>query len=414
MSSTNNTIRLIITNTLSQITSKLLIVILSVAFTMFITRRFGPSIYGEYIYYLTIASTFSVISDFGISISFIKNIYKKNENYIFENYLILKLLLTIISFILPLFLFLLNSSFSKNNFVYALIASIVVAIGNYSSIIFTFIQSKNKIYLFNILDILIRFLIVIFSIIGTYIFNSIVVLFIILGFGNILYILIGKIIFREIDIKLNFENINYKIIYKLFLDSIKIGISSILLVLYFKADLYLLSLFSSNIKIGYYGLSYKIFENILMLWGFFMATIYPLLSKYYIDNKILFYKTLKYTKYLSIISGMIISVISYFLSTFIIIFISGNSYKESSDVLKIISIAIPFLFINNVFYHEYVIKNKIFHINLILLSALLINLILNIIFIPIYNIIAASYITIITELYILISYLLINILKSND
>lgn len=414
MSSTNNTIRLIITNTISQITSKLLIAVLSIVFTMFITRKFGPTIYGEYIYYLTIASTFSVLSDFGISISFIKNIYKKNEKYIFENYLFLKLLLTIVSFILPLFLFLLNSGFSNNNFIYALLASFAVAIGNFSSIIFTFIQSKQKIYLFNLLDIFIRFMIVIFSIIGTYIFDNIFVLFIVLGVGNIFYLLVGRIIIRKIDIKLNYKNICFKTIYKIFFDSFKIGISSILLVLYFKVDLYLLSLFTNSTKVGYYGLSYKIFENILMLWGFFMATIYPLLSKYYIENRQLFYKTLKYTKYLSIISGLIILVISYILSNLIINFISGNSYRESSEVLKIISIAIPFLFINNVYYHEYVIKNKIFQINFILFTALLINLTLNFLYIPIYNIIAASYITIITELYILISYLFINISKSND
>lgn len=414
MSSTNNTIRLIITNTFSQIVSKFLISILSIVFTMYVTRKFGPSIYGEYIYYLTIASTFSVISDFGISISFIKNIYKKEEESIFENYLFLKLLLTVISFILPLFLFLLNPSFSKNNLSYAFLASFVVAIGNYSSIIFTFIQSKQKIYLFNLLDILIRLLIVIFSIIGTYVFNTIVVLFIVLGIGNILYILIGKIIFSKIDIQLNFKKIEYKTIYLLFIDSFKVGVSSILLVLYFKIDLYLLSFFSNSIKVGYYGLSYKIFENIIMLWGFFMATIYPLLAKYYINNKKLFYKSLKYTKYLSIISGLIILVITNFLSQFIISFISGNSYKESSEILKIISFAIPFLFINNVFYYEYVIKNKIFQINFVLFTALLINLILNIIFLPIYNIIAASYITIITEFYILVLYLFINISKSND
>jgi len=139
-----------------------------------------------------------------------------------------------------------------------------------------------------------------------------------------------------------------------------------------------------------------------------------LLAKYYINNKKLFYKSLKYTKYLSIISGLIILVITNFLSQFIISFISGNSYKESSEILKIISFAIPFLFINNVFYYEYVIKNKIFQINFVLFTALLINLILNIIFLPIYNIIAASYITIITEFYILVLYLFINISKSND
>lgn len=91
---------------------------------------------------------------------------------------------------------------------------------------------------------------------------------------------------RIIPIKFLFEKEYIKHIFKI---SLPYGLALFLSVVYFKIDIILLSLLEvpekANISIALYGLPMKIIEVLMVLWGFYLNSILPSLSKKFTEKK---------------------------------------------------------------------------------------------------------------------------------
>jgi len=376
-------------NTLIQIAGKIATVIFSIFTVSLLTRYLGLEGYG-------------VIADFGLHLSMIKIIpkYKDDQKKIIGSYFIIRFLFVIVSGLITL-LCLLFVPYSLETKTLILIGSIGVGIGYLSGFGNAIFQSKLRVDLITYIDILGKIITIFFIYLFIQLRLNIYFIILTILIGNIAsFMLSTYYLIKRHEFSLAFDK---KIVQNLLSISIPVGITSFFALLYFKIDTLLLSFFKSSSDIAYYGVSYKIFENLLILWGFYMASAYPILSSK-INKNTEFNAFLKQCIISAIIGSSIIIVFGYVLSPFLIEIIAGKEFLVSAESLRILLFSIPVFFINNIFYHVILLRDKMWTLVGVLIGSLLFNVVINLIVIPKYSFIGTSYTTVITELFTFLFY----------
>lgn len=392
-------------NTFIQIFGKAISIILGFISVGLLTRYLGQEGFGNFTLVFVYLSFFGTLANFGLQLTMVRDLAKKDKlpKEIYGTFFWLKIFLVIFATILAIILlvFFPYSRFLKIGIV---IASIGVAIGilnTYGTVIF---QANLRLDLVTLLDVLVKIVTV-----------GCVVLFIWLGLGfySILNtILIGNlagtvlIIFllkKFIPFNLKFS---FNLVKKIIRKSIPIGFTSLFALAYFKIDTLLLSIIRGSAEVGIYGLAYKIIENLLILWGFYMATVYPLLSNLLGKKKNKeVWNLWQRSALIALASSGAIIILGFIFTPFVIQVLGGEEFKASIRVLRILLFSLPLCYINNLFYHAFLLKYKIKFPLIAIGTSAIINLILNLIFIPRFGYIAAAFNFLITQTCLLIFYL---------
>jgi O-antigen/teichoic acid export membrane protein len=190
--------------------------------------------------------------------------------------------------------------------------------------------------------------------------------------------------------------------------SLPVGITAFLSILYFKVDTMMLSLMRSPTDVGIYGLAYKVLENILLLWSLYMANVFPLLSRFHSKGQVDNYRNLvSKTLILLVTLSVVVIVTGTTFSYLIMRILGGSKFFSSMAPFKILLFAVPFLFLNNIFYNIIVSFGKTKYLIQPLVISLIVNFLLNLYAIPRYGYIGASYITVATEMITSITYVII-------
>lgn len=384
-------------NTFIQISGKTVSTLLSFISVALLTRYLGQEGFGNFSLVFVYLSFFGIIADFGLQLTMVRELAKKNKlpKEIYGTYFWLKVFLVIFSTLLAIFslLFFPYSKFLKIGIVIASFGTAVGIMNNYGTVIF---QANLRLDLVTLMDILTKVVTVGF-----------IVLFVTLGRGlySILNtILIGNlagtvmiIFFLKKFTAFTFP-FDFALAKKIISKSLPVGLISALAIFYFKIDTLILSVFRGAGEVGIYSLAYKILENLLVLWGFYMATAYPLLSNLLAKERMKDFSSLwRKSAFLAVLSAFFIIISGYFLAPLIIGILGGAEFKESITALRILLFGLPLFFLNNLFYHTFLVKEKVRLILLAIFSSLLLNLVLNLIFIPMWGYRAAAFNTIITE-----------------
>ncbi|MCX6792179.1 MAG: polysaccharide biosynthesis C-terminal domain-containing protein, partial [Candidatus Gottesmanbacteria bacterium] len=157
--------------------------------------------------------------------------------------------------------------------------------------------------------------------------------------------------------------------------------------------------------VGIYSLAYKIFENIIMLWLFYMASVYPLMSRAVKEKARLQLETLmKSSLVIAVLFSVITIAVSWIAAPLAINILGGNNFLASIAPFRILVFALPFVFINSVQYFLLLSLSKIRYIVLTLLAALAFNFIVNLLIIPVYGYLGTSVSTVVTEMITAIGY----------
>lgn len=176
-----------------------------------------------------------------------------------------------------------------------------------------------------------------------------------------------------------------------------------LTLVYFRADTLILSLFRPQNEVGIYGATYKVLEILIQFPYLFLGLVLPLLTKFFLDSRELFAKTFqKSFDFLALITVPMIAA-TVVLGEKIMIFVAGPEFALSGAVLKVIIFAAGIIYLSALFGYTIVaceMQKKM--IKFYLIDAL-ISIPLYLIFIPRYSYWAAAIITILTELFILLS-----------
>jgi O-antigen/teichoic acid export membrane protein len=241
------------------------------------------------------------------------------------------------------------------------------------------------------------------------------------AFSNLIFLLLViYFVQKEVIIHLKFL---WEYCIKIIKTALPYGISLVLQTLYLRLDIVLISILLGSTATGIYAISGRIMESLLIIGVFFGQAILPKLSA--IDDKKLSPEKNKQDKNLVLSWGieklfllaMPIIIGGLFFAKDIILLLSSTDFTSeklmvgADSLLQILLPIIILAFLNQLFSFALVGKNlqgKLLPINL---TAMSLNLVLNLIYLPIYGILAAAWSTVLCEI-IVFAWLLV-IIKNN-
>lgn len=213
------------------------------------------------------------------------------------------------------------------------------------------------------------------------------------------FIIIYLLSRKFIKFNLVFSIPNWK---KFLRESWPIGLSVIVTFIYFKADIFLLKWLSDDKAVGIYGAGYKVLENITFFPGLIMGLVMPMLSFYIMKDKKKFHSLINENFKLFIILIIPLVVITMFFAENIILLITSPEYIAAATVLRIVIFSLAFIFFGMLF-GNILVAAKLQKQQLIALSVCAIfNVTANIMLIPKYSYLATSYVSVATELLVVI------------
>ncbi|MDY0302916.1 MAG: flippase [Candidatus Moranbacteria bacterium] len=225
------------------------------------------------------------------------------------------------------------------------------------------------------------------------------------GFDAIMFSVLANTLFtfliviflsrKYVRFSLSFDWIYWK---KFFRMSFPVGISAMVTFLYFKMDTIILSILKGSEAVGIYNMAYKIIENITFFPGMMVGLILPLLSMYIFTDKQKFTKIINETAKVFFLLVVPLVIGTLFLAEDIISIIGGEDFIISANVLRILIVALAFIFFGNLFNSILIAANLQKKLMYILSFCAFFNIVLNLIFIPIYSYSGAATVSVLTEL----------------
>lgn len=385
-------------NTVALLISQIIMYGFAFLYTIYAARYLGVEGFGILSFALAFTGIFSVLADLGLSTLTTRDVSRNIElvNKYVVNIFFIKIILGLITFFLIFTTInLLNYPRETLNVVY--IISLSIIIGNFSLIIYPIYQAHLKMEyqaISQVLFSLILFLSALFAInqgFGIVKFASIYLLsnVILLIFNLAVYFLKFESI--KIDIDLKFWRYLIK-------EALPLSLSQIFSSIAFRIDAVILSLFINNIVVGWYTASYKLIEATLFIPMVISIVVLPVFSNFYVSSKksleISYQKSVKYL----IILGLPVAVGTTLLANEIINLIYGQGFSNSIIPLQILIWSIPFIFLTSIFKTFFISTNKQKLLLKIIIISMIFSIILNLILIPKFSYIGASWATVLTEL----------------
>ncbi len=443
----------VFSNTFWQVFGRLFTALVGVISIKLITSALPTNVYGMYTTLFELIGFFAIIADFGLYTICVQQMAEKKHSneHILANVLTIRLILIaltlgIASIVIPLIPKYSGTLIAKNAWLVALVTSLALCSGTISALL----QYRLKMIWFSLAQILgkVTTVSLIFYVVKTWQYPSIEVLFSrlinVAVVGNLVMLgLTYYFVSKLINIRLKVDMPYIKSLMK---NALPYGLALILNKLYFKIDVVFIQWMVGNSQAGIYAVALKIMEIIAVIPVFFMNSALPDLTDSFIKNKDRFFDIInKSFKYLNLLAApiMIGGIALAFGLTFIISspqYLSGYhckndirivsetakkameicsntsldpifagdfngkfAYMAGSDVaLKIVLIAIFFVFLNSLFGFCLVAmkkQNQLLKVNAV---CLIFNVCTNLFFIPKFGFVAAAWTTVLSEILILI------------
>ena len=187
------------------------------------------------------------------------------------------------------------------------------------------------------------------------------------------------------------------------------GLAILFQLLYYQSDQIMLRYIDSPESTSYYSIAYSVFSGIIVVpMVIFQKSIIPkLFLEFNVDKTLVWKKITLYAKYLIPI-GIIINILSLvFIDDFIKI-LFGMKYVKVVDIFYYLSFNIPIVltslcFGSYLFFEDKLMQKKLY----IMGAAAFINLVLNLLLIPYFSYYGALVSTILSNVFILVSYMLV-------
>lgn len=395
-----STIQKVAFNTLSQSIGKIIFLIISLVITAILTRYLGPRVYGFYALitvYLALATRFY---DFGISSIGSREIAKHPTKapQILSNVFSLRLVFGILTFLAVIlisfltyrgdeFLILRNAIF---------IAAFTIIVNNLTSSWITIFLAKLKMGYAAFAEAVNRFAVLIGILIAVKLNLGFLVIISIVVFGNLIYFLLVSLFAKNLfRIKIFLARDQWR---KLWKDSWPLGLYLIAGLLLFRIDSILISYLRPPEEVGYYGAAFKVLEVVFNFAVFFSVSVFPIIVyRIQINDQEGIQRILRRSLSFILFISLPIILVIFFLAKEIINLIAGSEFLVAVPALKILTLAVAFGFFNVLFGYLMTAKNKQNIALNIAVFGLILNIILNIIFIPQYGFIAAAYTTLLAQ-----------------
>ncbi len=397
-------------NTIYQLIGKVISLSITVLATVIVTRTYGREIYGRFSLMQAWPALFFVVVDFGINAIATREISKdwsKAGKY-FGNILLIRI---IFSILLMAVLFVASRFFPysqalKAGITLSLMLILTQALFTSTNIIF---QAKLR-YDLSTIGYLAGYALILVLI---YLLSQAKadVMWISFSYvvGGFVTFIVNYFFVRSLGVKPEFV-IDRQVWAYLLSSSLPLGLMFVFSQINFKADSLLLSVLpvpsflnvSNNEAVGLYALPYKIFEVALVMPTFFMNSVYPVMVVHMSEGKEKLRKTLMQSLKFLVAAALVFSVIGYIFSPLAVNILGGAEFKASIPVLRILLSGLVLYSVTQPLAWVIVTMGYQKYLPGIYLISGVFNVVMNLIFIPVYSFYMSAVITHLSELLILV------------
>ncbi len=388
----------ILRNIISLLTGHVVAKLFSLVCVIFLARRLGVEgfgIYGTAMAYLTLFATFADNGMSTITVREVAQDYTRSDAY-FSHVLILRSILTLGSYGLML---LLGSAWKSSDYPLLFITSCGLflfpeAIRKLGISMLSAYERMNIVAALDVLSIVLRyspfFVAILFGRSLHFAFTLLVVVWI--GVSGI-----WLLITRRYCLKRWISPIHSKRLWNILYESFPFGIFFVLSVIYFKADIIMLSKMQGSVAVGFYEGAYKFIEASMFIPVSIVNVLLPVMSRCFVTDKTSYTSVYIHSSRILAIGILPVTIFVAFFSKEIILLVYGEAYFPSVSALSLLIWALFFIFVNapagNI-----IATSKMMHAFLpYAIGNTLLNILLNLLLIPKYSFWGASLATVFTE-----------------
>lgn len=183
----------------------------------------------------------------------------------------------------------------------------------------------------------------------------------------------------------------------LLVETLPMGIVVVVTALYFRLDTILLAFLRSEAEVGIYNGAYRILEVLAFFPAAFVGLLMPGLSRYALIDGDRFTKIFRGGLEALLVVTFPISAGLFFESDRIVSFIAGQAFLPSGSALSILSGAIFMIFFGSLFSNALIAKKRQWELAVIYITAMVVNIVTNVLVIPRWGYIGAAWTTLLTE-----------------
>ncbi|MFH1187642.1 MAG: flippase [bacterium] len=345
-------------NTLIQILGKIASSIFALLTIAALTRYLKPDGFGQYTIIIAFLSFFGILIDMGIYLTTLQMISDpaNDSEKIFSNAFTMRVIVsaTLLATAPFTVLFFPYPQIVKQGVFSAVFAFFFISL---CQILHAPFQKELKMFRAELAEICAKFIILALVLGIIYLKLNLNFVMLCIVIGHFFHFLI-KYFFAKIYIKIKFA-FDKDIWIKIFYNSLPIALSIFFNLIYLRGDTIVLSLFASDVQIGFYGASYRVLDVLTTLPIIFAGLMLPLFTASWAGKNID-----KLKKYLQVsfdvCAAIAIPIVigTQFIATPVMTLAAGKEYFPSGPILKILIIAIAMVFFSTTFSHFIVAINQ--------------------------------------------------------
>jgi len=309
----------------------------------YVVRVIGPYGFGESSFCLGLIGYFSLLVDYGFSMSATRSISvhrndKKAVNKIFSTTIVSKLLLSIFGLVILLLISFISPKIHP--YLPLMLAAYLGIIGNAILPLWLF-QGMEDMSFLSIADILAKTLMVV----GIFIFikdqNDIIVYLLLISIAQVLYGLIAFLKSLK-KFEITFQKVTLFDVKKSLREGWVLFISTASVSFYTAGNPFILGFFVSPTIVGYYSGAEKITKATLGLISPISQAVYPRFSRLVNDSKELFFSWAKKILFIMGGFGLIISFLVFIFAPLAVKIVLGPNFEPAITLIRVLS-PLPFI-----------------------------------------------------------------------
>jgi O-antigen/teichoic acid export membrane protein len=177
---------------------------------------------------------------------------------------------------------------------------------------------------------------------------------------------------------------------ELLVPAIPLGLALAVNEIYFRADTFILSLFRPFEEVGYYTLAYRIFELLAVLPAIVMTSVFPLLSRYVAEQRELAGRVLDATADLFVALAAPIAAGGLVLAPELVRLVAGDAFDDAVTPLRLLLCAAGAAWVSGLLGYALIAADRRREVLLLSVTALTVNVALNLALVPEYGADAAA------------------------
>ena len=371
--------------------------LISLFVIIYLARYLGTVGFGKYSFVFAYLAFFGILKDLGLQAILVREMSRDASiaPKIIGNAYVIRLILAVFAVVLSIIV-ISFMSYPKDTTTCIYIAAFTLLFISFSDFYTTIFQANLKME-YNIIAKL-----------SFKVLSATLIFWIIFSHGTLMQIIIALVFSEMIKTLINFSfsrkfvrphfEIDFGLWKYLLKESIPLALTSVIMIIYHKTDIVMLSIIKGDAPVGIYSAAYKLYEPLLLIPYALMISLFPIMSTFYKNSKKKTIKTYELSiKYILLIMLPIV-VGTTLIADKIIFLIYGASFAGSTTALQILIWALVFSSMNNVFLNLLIAigKQKLITISTSLCAVA--NVTLNFFLIPMLSYNGAAIATIVTNI----------------